>query len=125
MSDGILKQGGFYIFAGVSSALLELGLFQLLYGVFGVNVSISNIVAVPIATIYNFFVNRKVTFGGTENPIRSALKYLVLFAFNLCVTTAAITFMVDSGIHSVVAKVIMQCCVTVWNFFLYRSVVFR
>lgn len=119
------RQGAFYIFAGASAALLELGLFQLLYAVFGVNVSVSNVIAVLIATAYNFVVNRNLTFSSTSNPARAAVKYCVLFAVNLCITTAAITWMVGIGVHSALAKIIMQCCVVVWNFFIYRNWVFK
>ncbi|WP_165251902.1 GtrA family protein [Adlercreutzia sp. ZJ304] len=120
----ILRQGALYIFVGVSSALIELILFQLLYHFEILNVELSNIVAVVIATIYNFLLNGTVTFKGTKNPLLSLVKYLLLFAFNLAFTTITISFLVSIGWDSLIAKLITMACVVLWNFVLYRKVVF-
>ena len=122
---GVGRQGFWYLFAGVSAALLELGLFQLLYTVFGMNVLWANAPATIIATGYNFLVNRNVTFKSSSNPVRSAILYMLLFFANVSVSTFAISAMVQAGVHSAIAKVIMQICVAGWNFILYRKVVFR
>lgn len=119
------RQGFWYLFAGGSAALLELILFQCLYAVLGVDVAISNIISVVIATIYNFFFNRTVAFRSASNPFRSAVLYGILFLLNLTITTCAISAMVAAGVHSVLAKIIMQACVVCWNFVLYRKVIFR
>ena len=125
MAQGLARQGGWYLFAGVSAALIELGLFELLFEAAGVPLAAANIIAVVVATVYNFLVNRNVTFQSASNPVRSMVLYALLFAVNLCITTAAISAMVSAGVNSALAKLIMQACVAVWNFFLYRHVVFK
>ena len=123
--NGLGRQGIWYLIAGGSSALIELGLFQLLYAVFGVDLAVSNIVAVVVATAFNFLVNRNVTFKSTSNPARSLALYLILFFANLAITTLVIGWLVGLGVHSAVAKVCMQVAVACWNFVLYRKVIFR
>ena len=88
------RQGLWYLFVGGSSALLELAIFQGLYSLAGLAVAPANIVAVVIATVYNFLMNRSVTFRSTSNPLRSLVLYLLLFAANLALSTWAIGAMI-------------------------------
>ena len=121
----LLKQGGFYIFAGVSAALIELALFTVLNSFTGLGIASANIISVVVATAYNFTLNRSVTFKSTSNPARSAVLYTMLFAINLAITTFAIGALTEAGLQAPVAKLIMQVCVAVWNFVLYKRVIFK
>lgn len=105
--------------------MIELVLFQTFYSVLAVDVSLSNIFAVLIATAYNFLVNRTVAFKSSSNLARSIVLYTLLFLVNLTITTVAITAMVNVGVNSILAKILMQACVVCWNFVLYRKVVFK
>lgn len=118
------KQGIGYLLVGCGSALIELGLFQILYSPVGLNVSIANIVAVFCATAFNFLTNQRVTFKSALNPVQSLARYLLLFAFNTTFTTCAITYLVSLGLNGLIAKFGTMCCVVCWNFFLYKSFVF-
>lgn len=119
--DNSAKQGIGYLLVGCGSALIELGLFQVLYGLIGLNVSIANIVAVVCATAFNFLTNQRVTFKSALNPVQSLARYLLLFAFNTTFTTCAITYLVSLGLNGLIAKFATMCCVVCWNFFLYKS----
>ncbi len=119
------RQGLWYLFVGGSSALLELAIFQGLYSLAGLAVAPANIVAVVIATVYNFLMNRSVTFRSTSNPLRSLVLYLLLFAANLALSTWAIGAMIALGIPSTIAKLVTQVAIATWNFFIYKAVVFR
>ena len=124
-SNSIGRQGLWYLFIGGASALIEFVLFQLLYSVFHVGVAPANIIAVVVATVFNFLMNRNVTFKTTSHPVRSLFLYLLLFAANLALSTLAIAVMIDLGVHSAVAKVITQVAIATWNFFIYRRFIFR
>ena len=113
-----------YLLVGGSSALIELLLFQGLYALMHIDIVAANVCAVVASTAYNFSLNRTITFKSASNPLRSAVKYLLLFAFNTCFTSAAIAYLVGADMPSVAAKLITMACVTIWNFFLYRKVVF-
>ena len=123
--SNIIKQSGWYLFAGVSAAVIELALFHLFYTYIHFPVGISNVCAVLIATTYNFIINRNVTFKSSTNPIRSSILYICLFVINLTITTFSISFLIDIGVKPIIAKGIMQVCVACWNFFLYRYIIFK
>lgn len=118
------RQGVSYLLVGVGTALLELGLFQLLYKLVGLPVEVSNVCATLVATASNFLLNRNVTFASTSNPLRSLVLYCVLIVVNMTVSTLAIKAMVGMNVPSVLAKLLMQGCVVVWNFVLYKKVIF-
>ena len=119
------RQGLWYLFVGGSSALIELAIFEGLYRLVGLAVAPANIIAVVLATAYNFLMNRQVTFKATSNPVRSLVLYLLLFAANLALSTWAIGVMIDFGVPSTIAKLITQVAIATWNFFIYKAVVFR
>lgn len=114
-----------YLFVGGSSALLELVLFQVLYAVCGWQIAVSNVCAVVVATTYNFLLNRSWAFGQSGNPTRSVILYLLLFAFNTTFSTTAISVLVAHGAPSVAAKLFTQVCIVLWNYVLYRKVIFK
>ncbi len=122
---GIAKQGIVYLLTGAGTALLELVVFEALFTFLGVNVVASNIIAVVIATATNFLINGTVTFKGSNNPVASLVKYLVLFAFNTTFSTVAISVLVDCGVLSILAKLATMVCIVCWNFVLYKKVVFK
>ena len=120
----LVRQGLSYVLVGGTSALLELGVSQLCYAFFHLDHTIANPIAAVVAMIYNFTLNRNLTFKSSSNPARSAVLYLLLWAFNLFVTTTVIGFLLNAGVHSAVAKLLTQAMVVCWNFFLFRKVIF-
>ncbi len=114
-----------YAFVGGASAVFELVVFQALYALAGIGIAPSNIIALVASTAVNFTLNRSLAFKSTANPARSLVLYLVLFVFNTTFSTLAITWLVGLGIHSVVAKLMTMFCIVMWNFVLYRKVIFK
>lgn len=121
----VVKQAMSYLLVGGSSALIELVLFQSLYAMAHLSVAPANIIAVIASTVFNFTVNHSVTFKSTGNPLRSLMLYLILFAFNMAFSTLAISWLVGFGVHSILAKLATMVCITLWNFVLYRKVIFK
>jgi len=121
----LAREVGRYLLVGFSSAGLELLLFMLMQSWMKVDVIIANPVAVTVATAFNFLLNRSFTFKSASNPARSLLLYLLLFAFNQCFTTFTIVLLVDHGLAALPAKLFTMGCVVLWNFALYRKVIFR
>ena len=124
-NNSIQREGLFYVAIGIASALIELLLFQGLYYFSPLGIIPSNVIAVLLATVFNFTLNRNVTFKSTTNTFRSLLLYTLLFIFNLCFSSLAIQALVNLGWHSAIAKILTQGCIVLWNFFLYRNVIFR
>lgn len=114
-----------YAFVGGASAAFELIVFQILYALASMGIAPSNTIALVASTVVNFTMNRSLAFKSSANPARSLMLYLVLFAFNTTFSTLAITWLVGLGIHSAVAKLMTMVCIVMWNFVLYRKVIFK
>ena len=114
-----------YLGVGAGTALLELALFWVLSSLVQWDVALSNVVAVVVATVTNFLLNRNVTFASTSNPVRSAALYLLLFAFNTAFSTVVISWLASLGAPAIVVKVGTMACIVCWNFVLYRKVIFK
>jgi len=114
-----------YLLVGGSTALLEIVVFQALFALSGHNVLLANPVAVVVATALNFALNRSWTFASRGHVGRSLLLYVLLFLFNMTFSTTVIAALVGIGLMSVAAKILTMVCITLWNFVLYRKVIFR
>ncbi len=114
-----------YLMVGGSSAVIELVLFQLLSAVFAIPLAAANVTAVVVSTVFNFLVNRNVTFKSTSNPLRSLVLYLLLFALNTTFSTVVISFLAAQGVYPLVAKVCTMACIVLWNFVLYKKIIFK
>ena len=110
---------------GGSSAAIELVLFQLLSAVFAIPLAAANVTAVVVSTVFNFLVNRNVTFKSTSNPLRSLVLYLILFALNTTFSTVVISLLAAHGVYPLVAKVCTMACIVLWNFVLYKKIIFK
>lgn len=114
-----------YLMVGGSSAVIELVLFQLLSAVFAIPLAAANVTAVVVSTVFNFLVNRNVTFKSTSNPLRSLVLYLLLFALNTTFSTVVISLLAAQGVYPLVAKVCTMACIVLWNFVLYKKIIFK
>ena len=100
-----------YLLVGGGTALFELGAFEILYAFAGLDVSLSNVIAVFLATALNFALNGTVTFRSSSNLARSVVLYVVLFAFNTTFSTLAITQLTILGFPAVLAKLGTMGCI--------------
>lgn len=121
---GRIRQILAYLIVGGGTALFELVLFSFFYRVVGVNVVWSNIIAVLMATAANFFLNGTVAFRGSTNLARSIVLYSLLFVANTIFSTFVISAAASMHVKAEIAKLIAMACIVLWNFFLYRRVVF-
>lgn len=118
-----LIQFGKYILIGGGTAALELLLFTLLSRV--LPIPPANFVATTVATIGNFLVNGRFAFRQVKRIRRSAVLYVILYALNQLFSTLTIGWLVNSfGISASLAKLGTMVCIVLWNFILYRKVVF-
>lgn len=120
----VFAQGVRYLLVGGSSAALELAIFWTLSNPLHLGVRISNVIAVFIATVCNFAMNRQWTFKSSSHWMRSAVLYLTLWTLNLVFTTSVIGYAADHGFNPTLAKIGTMAVVTLWNFWLFRKVVF-
>lgn len=105
--------------------MFEVLLFTGMRRILFLNLPLSNVIAVGVATLLNFLINRHWSFKATEKTSRSLALYLILLCLNTVFSTYAITLMVVQGFDEVIAKLITMVLITLWNFVLYRKVIFR
>lgn len=120
-----IKQAARYLLVGFSSAAIELGLFFVFDSLLGFDVRIASAIGLTCATVYNFYLNFTYTFKNATNLKRSLILYILLFVFNQLFSTFFIVFLIDFGIVSTIAKVLTMGCIVLWNFALYRKLVFK
>lgn len=125
MKNEKASQGLKYLLVGGGTVLLDLGLYSLFFYAFNWSIPLSNVLAVSIATVTNFVLNRSWAFKSSENLTQSALLYVLLFVFNTIITTSIISVGTAIGFPSAAVKLATQVLVTIWNFFLYRFVIFK
>ncbi|MEM5817837.1 putative flippase GtrA [Desulfitobacterium sp. LBE] len=113
-----------YIIVGGSTALLELLLFLGLRRGVGFDLASANILAMGIATGVNFLMNRNWSFRSSTRVSRSFVLYISLILFNMVFTTWLIALLVSWGVSDFWAKFMMMAAATLWNFALYRKVIF-
>ena len=113
-----------YLIVGGTTALCELVLFTFLLRGLHLSIIFSNIFAVVGATILNFFLNRTWSFQSNTELGSSIVLYIALVCFNMGVSTYAIHFMVKLGYLDILAKLMTMAAITLWNFVLYRKLIF-
>ncbi|MBE6066729.1 MAG: GtrA family protein [Clostridium lundense] len=114
-----------YLFVGGFTAFFEILLYAFLRKVVYLNLTLSNIIATVIATAINFWINRGWSFKSASNLSKSLILYLILFFLNASFSTLAINVMVKLKILDIAAKFITMCMITVWNFVIYRKLIFK
>ncbi|MFW0789702.1 GtrA family protein [Gordonia sp. CPCC 205333] len=117
-----------FIITGAGSAVLDLGLTQLLQFGFGTSEWIAKACGFILGTTVAYLVNRRWTFKADPNTARFVavvVLYLVTFVVNVGVYTWLLHVFGDSRIYSIVAFVIAQGIATVINFVVQRAVIFK
>jgi len=112
--------------SGGAAALLEYGLFYLLLEVFSLWYLLANTVAYGVAFGFNFALNRFWTFNSSGGMTKQLAMLSVLLSFNLAATNALMFVLTDLvGMPALYAKVPVMVCVVMWNFALYKKVIYR
>jgi putative flippase GtrA len=89
------KSLGFFVLVGGLSALVNFGVFGLLWNVFNVNYLIATVGAYLLALAFHFMCNRRFTFQSHgANFFIHLKKYLALVVLNLSIAMLAMHFVV-------------------------------
>jgi putative flippase GtrA len=119
---------------GVANTLIDFVLlFVLVY--LGVNVLLANIIATGAAFMFSFNGNKLYTFHATgSNLVREVTLFTVVTLFGLWVLQTVVVYLLLPAIEPLVAsddlallitKVLATGVSLVWNFVLYKYLVFR
>ena len=103
----------------------------------GINVAFSNIVSTGVTFILSFILNKKITFNSTnktkQENIKEFLSFTIITLFGLCVIQTLVIYIITSILSNIlisnitlfIAKIIATIFSLIWNFVLYKKVVFK
>ena len=115
-----------YLVVGATSFALDYAVFLATFAVIGLNYLMANGMGFLTGFFASFVLNRRYTFGATDQEGGSLVRYALLATFSLLAGSALMYFFVEwLSIDPAVAKVLVVALTVCWNFPLYRYVVFR
>ncbi len=115
-----------YLITGISSFVLEYILFYTLFRLLGINEFISNSIALAIVFWFNFLMNRYWSFKSKEKLSRQLILYGLLFTFNISISNLFIYgSSVVLGMSPLISKILIMCLIVIWNFVLYKTVIYK
>lgn len=115
-----------YVIVGLASFVLEYGLFALCLKGLGWSYLAANTLVYPVVCLVNFALNRQWTFAASGNVLAQALRYLALLAFNLVAGNAVLYLLCDGlGVDALIAKIAVMALIVLWNFGIYKWLVYR
>ena len=103
----------------------------------GINIVAANITSTGVTFILSFILNKKITFNSTNKTKKENIKEFLLFTvitlFGLWVIQTLVIYIVTSILSSIlisninlfIAKIIATIFSLIWNFVLYKKVVFK
>lgn len=116
-----------YLFFGVCTTALNLGIFSLLrYGI-GCGVQSANLVSILAAVLFAFFVNKWFVFrAGGERIWEELAGFAGMRTFTMAVEFFGVNFLVKwGGAPDFACKLVVQVVVIVLNYLISKFVVFR
>jgi putative flippase GtrA len=115
-----------YLLVGGSSFLLEYGSFYILLELFDVNYLIANSIVYSTVTAINFSLNRLWTFHSTKKLQLQISLYLSLLTFNFIASNVMLYILTGQlGIPPLWSKIGVMVMVVLWNFVIYKKVIYR
>lgn len=119
-----------YLLVGGTTFMVDYGAFYVLFAYYGVPLFIANAVGLLAGFIVSFTGNRTVVFrSNRSNTNLSIYKQLVLYGILLSLNTLlsywVIKLCLFMGVAAVVGKIISMAVIILWNFVLYRNIIFK
>lgn len=114
-----------YIFFAITSFLLDICLFKIIYIVRN-NIIIASYLARLVSSVYNYLVNKKIVFSYNKKRDNSFIKYFVLAVLNITLSGVLVTFVYDKMSFDVtLIKISIDTLIFVINYFIQKILIFK
>lgn len=127
----MIRQIGRFLLVGGLAASVEFGGFLLLFYVLHTSLWFANGVSFVMGLLTSFALNRQWTFFTTTDGEYSKrlhhqfVMYLALALMNLLLTIWFVQVFTKFGVLPAIAKILAMGITSVWNFFLYKTAIFK
>jgi putative flippase GtrA len=122
-SQGRVRQFALFVIVGGASALIDLGLFELIHWL-GVVAAFASGCSFLASTLVNYWANRQFVFNN-RFTWGNLVRYFTLVAANLVVSMLLVFAGTQLGVDATLAKLASMCVIVVVNYFLSRRWVFQ
>lgn len=117
-----------YIVVGLGSLAVDYFLLLILFHGFGVQLAVASSISFLAGLTVNFLLNKYWSFQagrGLKKSTKQAVLYALLVGFNLLFTNFFIVMLQERGIGPEISKPVTTAMITLWNFALYKTVIFK
>ncbi len=120
------KQFFRYLVTGGLAAAAEYSLFYVLNILVGLSLILSNSAAYTSGFVISFILNRVWSFESKGHLGRQLLLYTILFGINLALSNILVTLFTNQlGIATMISKAIAMGIIVLWNFVIYKKIIYK
>lgn len=109
----------------ISAGIIQIGSFTLMYELCALDYWISYLVSLLLSIIWNFTINRKVTFKSAANVPKAMAQLLGFYAVFTPVTMIGGQWIEGLGVHGLIVEIVTMILNFVLEFLFCRFVVYR
>lgn len=109
----------------ISAGIIQIGSFTLMYELCQLDYWISYLVSLLLSIIWNFTINRKVTFKSAANVPKAMAQLLGFYAVFTPVTMLGGQWIEGLGVHGLIVEIVTMILNFVLEFLFCRFVVYR
>lgn len=109
----------------LSAGIIQIGVFTLMYELLELRYWLSYLVSLLLSIVWNFTVNRKITFKSASNVPRAMLLLLGFYAVFTPVTMFGGQWIEGKGVHGLIVEALTMILNFVLEFLFCRFVIYR
>jgi len=114
-----------YLAVGLFSFGLDYGLYWSCIALMHIGYLVAHVTSFVVMYWLNFLMHRHFSFRVSGHPARHLVRYTLLLAVNVTLTTALLAFLTGiAGISPFVSKIAVMAALVAWNFIVYRKIVY-
>lgn len=119
-----------YAISGLSAFLADYGSFLFLYYLLHLPILVSNSLSFIISLAISFGLNRNWTFKDSTTFVFKAHQQILMFVLlsfiNFLLSNSLIYLLnVRAHLTAAVAKLVVICCIALWNYVIYQQLIFK